>query len=122
MTAPLSRRRIIVAALVSAKVDDPDVELAEFAAKVAANGGIVVGQVLQRRGISRDSRPGGARRMDRPMAPATYFGTGKAQEIGELRRVSGAELVVVCATLSPSQLANLERIVGCPVVDRTVFD
>lgn len=55
--------------------------------------------------------------MNAPMSVATYFGTGKVQEIAELRRATGAELVVVCAKLSPSQLANLERIIGCPVLD-----
>lgn len=59
--------------------------------------------------------------MNAPMNPATYFGTGKAQEIAELLVATGAELVVVCAKLSPSQLANLERIIGCPVLDVTVL-
>src|SRR5512132_1994743 len=82
---------------------------------------IVVGQVLQRRGVSRDDRPGGSRRMDRPMNPATYFGTGKVQEIADLRRATTADLVVICAKLSPSQLANLERIIGCWVLDATAL-
>ncbi len=59
--------------------------------------------------------------MDGPMDPATYLGKGKAQEIAELRRTKGAELVVVCAKLSPSQIENLERIIGCPVLDATAL-
>jgi GTP-binding protein HflX len=122
MIASLSGHKVIVAALVSAKVDDPEVVLAEHAARIMSKGGIVVGQVLQRRGVSRADRPGGSRRMDRPMDPSTYLGKGKAQEIAELRRATGAELVVVCAKLSLSQLANLERIIGCPVLDATVLE
>lgn len=121
MIASLNGYRIIVAAVASAKVDNPEVVLAEHAATIASKGGIVVGSVFQRRGVSRDDRPGGSRRMDRPMDPATYLGKGKAQEIGELRRATGAELVVICAKLSPSQLDNLERIVGCAVLDVTVL-
>ena len=41
--------------------------------------------------------------------------------IGELRRATGAELVVVGAKLTPSQIQNLERIVGCPVLDTTAL-
>jgi GTP-binding protein HflX len=117
MNASLASRRIILAALLSAKVEHPEAEMAEYAAKIVSRGGVVVAHVIQRRGVSRDTRPGGSRRMNAPMDPATYCGTGKAQEIGELRRATGAELVVICAKLSPSQLANLERIIGCPVLD-----
>ena len=56
-----------------------------------------------------------------PLDPATYCGRGKAQEIGELRRATGAELVVVGAKLTPSQIQNLEWIVGCPVLDTTAL-
>ena len=94
----------------------------KHAAEVVSKGGTIVGQVLQRRGVSRADRPGGSRRMDRPMDPATYLGKGKAQEIGDLRRATDAELVVVCAKLSPSQLANLELIIGCSVLDMSALE
>jgi hypothetical protein len=117
MTASVSGRKIILAALISAKIDDPEVVLAGHAYKIVSKGGIVVGQVLQRRGVSRSKRPGGARRLEAPMNAATYFGKGKVQEMAELRRATRAELVVVCASLTPSQLTNLERIVDCSVLD-----
>lgn len=122
MRASFSRRKIIVAALLSAKVDDPEVVLAGYAATITSRGGIVVAQVLQRRGVSRDPRPGGSRRMNEPMNAATYFGTGKVEGMAELRRATGAELVVVCARLSPSQLANLNRIIGCRVLDLAILE
>jgi GTP-binding GTPase N-terminal len=121
MSASLAGRKILLAALLSAKVKEPEAEMAVHAASIVSKGGIVVGSVLQRRGVSRDDRPGGSRRMNAPMNAATYFGAGKVQEIAELRRATGAELVVVCAKLSPSQLANLERIIGCPVLDMTIL-
>jgi GTP-binding protein HflX len=51
------------------------------------------------------------------MAPATYLGRGKAEVLAQLRRATGAELVVVCNKLSSSQMRNLEQIIGCPVLD-----
>ena len=99
MIASLTGRRIIVAALSSARVDDPEADLAQHAARIVSKGGIVVAHVIQRRGVSSSKQPGGARRLAAPMDPATYFGKGKVQEIAELRRATGAELVVVCARL-----------------------
>lgn len=121
MTVSVPGRKIIVAALMSAKVNDPEIALSGYADKLASKGGIVVGRVLQRRGVSKSKRPGGARRLEAPLNAATYFGTGKVREIAELRRATGADLVVVCASLSPSQLSNLEQSFGCAVLDETAL-
>jgi hypothetical protein len=117
----LTGRSVLLAGLFSAKVDDPEGEMALRAAQVVAQGGVVVGQVVQRRGVSRSPRPGGSHSMNRPMAPATYLGKGKVEELAALRRATGAGLVVVCNDLSPTQIRNLERIVGCPVLDAAVL-
>ncbi len=51
---------------------------------------------------------------------AKYFiGTGKAEEIKQLVIDLQAELVLVNHELSPSQARNLERLLGCRVVDRS---
>lgn len=57
-------------------------------------------------------------RRDRPDA-ALYAGKGKVEEIGEAVRASGASLVLFNHALSPIQERNLERKLGCRVVDRT---
>ncbi|MBY0265209.1 MAG: GTPase HflX [Burkholderiales bacterium] len=57
-------------------------------------------------------------RRDRPDA-ALYAGKGKVEEIGEAVRTSGASLVLFNHALSPIQERNLERKLGCRVVDRT---
>jgi GTP-binding protein HflX len=56
-------------------------------------------------------------RRDKPDA-ATYIGTGKAEEVGVAVKRDAAELVLVNHPLSPSQERNLEKIVGCRVLDR----
>ncbi|HKQ31190.1 MAG TPA: GTPase HflX, partial [Burkholderiales bacterium] len=56
-------------------------------------------------------------RRDRPDA-ATYIGSGKAEEVRDAVQRDRAELVLVNHPLSPSQERNLEKIVGCRVLDR----
>jgi GTP-binding protein HflX len=50
---------------------------------------------------------------------ATYFGSGKAEEVGRIAQAEGASLVIVDHDLSPSQARNLEKRMGVRVVDRT---
>jgi GTP-binding protein HflX len=51
---------------------------------------------------------------------ARYFvGQGKAEEIRQAVQQEAAELVLFNHDLSPSQQRNLERLVNCPVIDRT---
>jgi len=51
--------------------------------------------------------------------PKYFLGTGKVQELGERVEASGADLVLVDHTLSPSQERNLERELKCRVLDRS---
>lgn len=56
----------------------------------------------------------------RPMPTAKFFiGTGKLQELKDLVIEHCAELVIFNHILSPSQERNLERELGCRVLDRT---
>jgi GTP-binding protein HflX len=59
-------------------------------------------------------------RRDKP-DPATFIGKGKAQEVRDIVRASGADTVILDEELSPAQLRNLEEIVGCKVIDRTAL-
>lgn len=56
-------------------------------------------------------------RRDKPDA-ATYIGSGKAEEVRDAVLRDCAELVLVNHPLSPSQERNLEKIIGCRVLDR----
>jgi GTP-binding protein HflX len=57
-------------------------------------------------------------RRDRP-DPAHFAGSGKVEEIQRVIKESGASLAVFNHLLSPIQERNLEKALGCPVVDRT---
>lgn len=56
-------------------------------------------------------------RRERP-DPALFAGKGKVSEIAEARNAAGAEVVIFNHELSAAQQRNLERELGCRVVDR----
>ncbi|GAV25245.1 GTP-binding protein HflX [Carboxydothermus islandicus] len=51
--------------------------------------------------------------------PATYFGYGKVQEIGEVLKKHNLNLLAVGGDLTPTQAKNLEELLEVTVVDRT---
>ena len=61
-------------------------------------------------------------RLDRPV-PKTYLGSGKVQELKELAEALDADVVIFDNELSPSQQANLERMLGMrfKIIDRTAL-
>lgn len=52
---------------------------------------------------------------------ATYIGKGRVQELHDLQKLSGFELVIVDDELSPSQQRNLETALDARVIDRTAL-
>ncbi len=58
--------------------------------------------------------------LDRPNA-ATYFGSGKIDEIKNIAAAEEATTVITNDELSPSQLSNLNDEVGVRVIDRTAL-
>jgi GTP-binding protein HflX len=49
-----------------------------------------------------------------------YFGTGKREELAQLREQHAADAILIDHEISPSQSFNLEKEVGCEVMDRTM--
>jgi GTPase len=84
--------------------DDVNAHLDELALLVDTAGADVVERVVQRRG-SPD--------------PATYIGTGKAEELRAISYEVDADTVVFDDELSPAQARNLEKILGRTAIDRT---
>ena len=50
--------------------------------------------------------------------PATYIGSGKVQEIAEIVQNKNISTVLFDDELSPNQIRNLEKLLGCKLVDR----
>ncbi|WP_016910085.1 GTPase HflX [Streptomyces xiaopingdaonensis] len=99
-------RVVLVGVWTSGTVQDAENSLAELAALAETAGAHVLDGVIQRR--------------DKP-DPATYIGSGKADELREVVLGTGADTVVCDGELSPSQLIHLEDIVKVKVVDRTAL-
>lgn len=59
-------------------------------------------------------------RRSRPDA-STYVGAGKAAELADLVRATGADTVICDGELTPSQLRKLEGVVRVKVIDRTAL-
>jgi GTP-binding protein HflX len=81
-----------------------DASRAEFRELVESAGGVIVGEMTQRR-----PRPD----------PATLLGHGKVEELAGAAAAANAGLILFDHDLSPTQLRNLEGALPCPVVDRT---
>jgi GTP-binding protein HflX len=78
--------------------------MAEFHELATSAGGVVVGEMIQRR--------------EKP-DPATLVGEGKLEEITSAAEQNEADLILFDHDLTPSQLRNIERGTDARVVDRT---
>jgi 50S ribosomal subunit-associated GTPase HflX len=86
--------------------------MARVATLVTGLGGRVVGEFVQRRGVS----DGGVTWMSQPFSRRTLLRAGKVQEVAEACRSSGAGTVVFANALNQHQREALEAAFGCPVV------
>lgn len=70
--------------------------------------------------ISAGAEPVGLVTTKRPKPDAkTFIGKGKVEEIGQMLRLHGAQLVIFNHALTPSQERNLEKELQARVLDRT---
>ncbi len=99
-------RVVLVGVWMEGSAADADASLAELAALAETAGSEVLEGMIQRR--------------DKP-DPATYIGSGKAQELRQIVVATGADTVICDGELSPAQLNALEKIVKVKVVDRTAL-
>jgi len=100
-------KRAIVAAVQLSSAGDVEFEasLTELRQLAKTLGFEVVGRFTQKR-AGFDS--------------AAYFGTGKREELRLMREQDAADVILVDHEISPSQAHNLEKEVGCEVMDRTM--
>jgi len=80
--------------------------LEELTQLIETAGGTVVKSILAKR-----QRPD----------PATFVGSGKAEEMKAIAEREGVTRVVFDDDLSPAQVRNLEEIIGLPVIDRSAL-
>ena len=97
-------RAILVACLLPGHDGDPHDPLTELRALADTAGAVVVDEMLQNR-----QKP----------ATATFIGSGKLRELGEMVKALEAEVVIFDNDLSPAQIGNVEEVTECKVLDRS---
>lgn len=107
-TAPVPERAILVGVDLGRSEWSCEESLAELARLAETDGAEVVMTLTQR--------------LDAPV-PKTFIGKGKVEELCSYVRNLEADVVIFDDELTPSQQANLEKIVGEPVkiIDRTAL-
>ncbi len=99
-------RVVLVGVWTEGTAAEADASMVELAALAETAGSEVLEGLIQRR--------------ERP-DPATYIGSGKAQELREMVLATGADTVICDGELSPAQLNALEKAVKVKVIDRTAL-
>ncbi|MBV7363849.1 GTPase HflX [Actinomycetaceae bacterium TAE3-ERU4] len=99
-------RVVLVGVWSTGTAEDAEISLRELAALAETAGSEVLEGIVQRR-----ANPD----------PATYLGKGKAHELAEIVKSTGADTVIVDSDLAPSQRRGLEDVVKVKVVDRTAL-
>ena len=99
-----SEKAILVGVILPKSTTDPRDPLGELAALAKTAGAVVVERVVQNRAT---------------IDPGTYIGHGKAEEISQLVKLHGADVVIFDNDMSPNQLRDLEEICDCKILDRS---
>jgi GTPase len=99
-------RVVLVGVWTEGSALESEASLAELARLAETAGSEVLEGLVQRR--------------DKP-DPATYIGSGKVTELGDIVTATGADTVICDGELSPSQLQQLEARLKVKVIDRTAL-
>lgn len=99
-------RVVLVGVWTSGTASDADNSLLELKLLAETAGSEVLEGLIQRR---------------RKPDPATYIGSGKALELRDIVKSTGADTVIFDGELSPGQLRELEEVVKVKVIDRTAL-
>jgi len=99
------KEKVILFAVRKNAEDDTEQSLDELAELCDTAGAQVCGSLIQN--------------LEYPVS-GTYFGKGKIEELGEYVQMLDADGVVCDDELSPAQMRNLEMMLGCKVMDRTM--
>jgi 50S ribosomal subunit-associated GTPase HflX len=103
---------VVVVGYFSAKEKDFVTVMASAAAELAARGARVVGQIVQRRGVS----DGGVQKMGLPYSSRTLLSYGKVREVAQACEQANADAVIFVASLTERQRHALTALLGCPAV------
>ncbi len=99
-----AEKAILAAAIFPDSDIDPHDPMGELQSLAETAGAVVVDQLMQNRNTPD---------------PATFIGSGKVEELRDMVKVHDANVIVFDNDLSPRQLANIEEVAECKVLDRS---
>ena len=103
---------VVLVGYFSAKEKDFAARMASAAEALAARGAHVVGQLVQRRGVSH----GGVKKMSLPFSSRTLLSYGKIREVADVCDQAGADAVVFVAEVTERQRRTLTAMLGRPAL------
>lgn len=103
---------VVLVGYFSAKQKDFATLMASAAEQLAARGAHVVGQFVQRRGVSH----GGVHKMSLPFSSRTLLSYGKVREVAEACEQTDARAVIFVAALTERQRHTLTAMLGRPAL------
>ena len=107
-------KRIIISGLVSSKLN-LDEYLVSIRGKIVKEGGEIVGELIQRRGVSRSKKAGGSNKLDLPLSSRTFISSGKFEELKKLSDNLNSDIILFLNNLTESQIQNLEDLIETKV-------
>jgi len=113
----LIRKKCLIVGLFSMKEKNIELKINSVKKLIELNKGIVVENLIQRRGVSRAKKVGGSKKLDEPMNLATFIGKGKAEELAKLSTETNAEIIVFMNKLSENQKQNLSKMTKCEIIE-----
>jgi 50S ribosomal subunit-associated GTPase HflX len=121
----IENKKIIIAGLVSYKMRESENLFSELENHIKNNGGEIVGQLIQRRGVSGSQISGGSKKLDQPLDSSTYISKGKARELSELCSKTKSDVVIFINKLSKSQIVSssdkLGQLTDCEILSLPEF-
>lgn len=104
--------KVVIVGFFSAKQKDFVAVMDSAAAGVTELGARVVGQIVQRRGVSK----GGAKKMALPYSSQTLLSHGKVREVAAMCERFDADAVLFVTRVTERQRSILTGVLGLPVV------
>ena len=111
---PMNKKKIILVALISSKTDI-ETFLNPVRKWFLEKEHEIIHELIQRKGVSRSKKPGGAKKLETPLNAKTYLGSGKVLELKKIVEEKKPEKVVFLNNLSAHQASNVEEIISCKV-------
>ncbi|MFT5616992.1 MAG: 50S ribosomal subunit-associated GTPase HflX [Arenicella sp.] len=106
----INGKRIIISGLVSSKINLEEF-LIPIRSKLKESGAKVIGELIQRRGVSRSKKAGGSTKLNQPLSSRTYISSGKIDELKVFSDNLNADFVVFINNLTDNQIENIESLI-----------